>query len=301
MKATHKILPLLWLVSIFTLTGCHGQRTIYKDGDGGLVRININWSAIVERPEHVRLALYPTSGEEPLEYYIDPSGGQVTIPYGSYHVLAYNWRSNKDTQRIQFGGKNKFETMQAYTDLLQGSLFGENVIQQPDELANWSSNVDILTINRPDCDDDWEDLVLNIYPLQMVNTYDFYIPATGLQYVRSAEAILTGVSRYKTLHNGEADATSYSVSVSMTPSTGKIEFHFSAFGFVPQEDYMLKIKFILIDGSVFEYTRNMKEDIARKNRAINDLIVIPEVVGETGGFEEPEINDWKEVSEDIPI
>jgi len=301
MKATHKILPLLCLVFTLILTGCHGRRTIYEYGDGGMVEVKINWSAIEEKPEHVRLALYPQSGEAPLEYYIDPSGEQLTIPYGSYHVLVYNWRSNKDTQRIRFSGENKFETMQAYTDLLQGSMFGDNVIQQPDDLVNWSSNPNILTLNRPDCDDDWEDIALNIYPEQMVNTYDFYIPATGLQYVRSAEAILTGVSRYKTLYNGDVDPTSYSVSVSMTPSTGKIEFHFSAFGFVPQEDYILKIKFRLIDGSIFEYTYNMKEDIDKRNKAINSLIAIPEVAGETGGFEEPNIEDWKEVSEDIPI
>lgn len=302
MKDRTIILIGLLISGIVMLGGCRRRPLDYDYYSGTEIRVDIDWGAVIYRPEHVRLLLYPEKGGNPLSYYIDPSGDVITAPFGSYRVLLYNWRSNEDIQSIRFDKENEYEQIHAYTDFRAGSVFPGEVLIQPDSLACWSGGSSIFRVSKPDndCEPGNGRPVLNTRPVSYVRKYEFFIPATGLQYVKSAEAAISGIARNKTLYDAKAGTTGHFMSVSMTAESEGIRFRFSAFGCVPNAKSILSIKFRLVDGSDYEVTYDLTRQICEGIAGdIGPPIVIPEVSGDGGGFRDPSIGDWDEVYDDI--
>lgn len=295
----------LLFAMILTLTGCERRSFCRVVEEGVSIAVQPDWSAAGLKPEHVKFLLYRNGSAILTQYYINPDGERIDIAEGSYLAFLYNWQSNGDVQYIKFENESDPARFRARTDFKSGSLFRDDVLLQPDSLYVWCSGTRTVSIDEEGVSvggSPWN-RVLRVKPLSQVCSFDFSIPVTGTRYVKNAEAVISGVSRYKMLESGEITGPGHLMSVTMIPSVERLRFHFSAFGFVPGEAHVLYIKFILLDGTDFEIAFDLTDQIrCGIIPDINRMIDIPYAEGdEGGGFTDPEIGEWEEDSDDILI
>lgn len=297
---TRNYISVVLLSSLFLFSGCKRRDLNYEYFKGAQVNINMDWGNTNPKPEHLRLLLYPVEGETPLSYYIEPDGQNINVPYGTYRSLLYNWRSNGDTQYITFENIGDYKQIRAGTRLLSSLFFEDGVLVQPDSLYCWSSGEELFVLTPANSVQTRAGNGLNIRPRSLVKSYDFHIPATGLKYVKSAEAAVSGMSRYLMLYTGDVDPAEYRMSVTMTPQSDRIECHFSILGYVPDAVHTLEVKFKLIDGTSFEVTYDITQEV-KDGTILNNKapINIPKVTGSENGFTNPEIGGWEEMEDDI--
>lgn len=302
MKYNTDIKTFLLFLSAIILSGCERRELDYEYNEGIAVPIKIDWRHTTEKPEHIKISFYGAeNGTLVSSFYINPDNDTITIPYGDYRVVLYNWRSDSDMQYIKFENEMYFTQLRARTDFIANSLFPGNILVQPDSLFCWSSKDNIISVNKKNDSiiQTKNSNALSIIPVSMVSSYDFFIPVSGLKYIKRAEAVISGMARYKTLSNQQAVGTGYNMSVSLIPASNKINCHFSILGTVKGEAHILAIKFILINGEMIELNYDLSKDIqAGIIREFTDTVFIPHIEGD-GGFSEPEIGDWGDISDEI--
>lgn len=265
--------------------------------------IYIDWEGTTNIPEYLKFIYFSTDSDWVFTRYPEHTNKDtLEIPYGNYRVLLYNWRSNGDIQYIKFEQENSFENSKVRTDFKKSRLFSEEILFQPDSFFTWSSGEEIIPVfNNEGETTTRSNQALIIKPIQMVNFYDFFIPATGVQYVKKAEAVLSGVARYKLLHNQQTTGDPYLMSVDMHPQTDGIRFVFSAFGFIKNVPNILTIRLVLLDDTSLDFSYDLTQEIlSGKITGPFDIINIPYAKGDNS-FGDPNIGDWQEVSENIPF
>lgn len=284
-------------VCVFVWCGCERHT-----GDNQFidVPVNIDWGTETDIPEHIKLLLFRMDDGLLISTYIDPRNDIIQIPYGEYRVLMYNWRSNDDEQCIRFENEKDYYSCRAYTDFKSNSMFNEDILVQPDILYSWSTKDETILINEESSMTRAGTAnTINIVPAPAVSHHTFSIFSTGLQYVKNAEATITGVSRYKLIYNQETTGTPHTISVNLTPKTDNIECSISTFGFVPGETNLLTLKFRLTDNTNFEVSYDLTKDIAMgRITDITTPIIIPKVAGEET-FIDPDIGEWEDTSDEI--
>lgn len=131
-------------------TGCSLDDDSYMLQYEGKVKVVMNWEeSIGERPEGMSVLFYPTDGAPYWRFELKNEGGTVSLPVGTYNVLAYN----SDTSNIIFENTNNYKTA------LVTSL------SSPDEL--WCANTYTFKTKMPS-----QTLTLyikNILPIYTVN------------------------------------------------------------------------------------------------------------------------------------
>ena len=177
-------------------------------------------------PEIMRVMLCnPNSGEMASERYLLQKGqderglyfdGFVGAPSGDYDLLLYNF----DTELTQIDNANNFQKIEAYTNpvsssyysktaLLMDSVDTSHVLYEPNHLftadrrgvhISLNSKVDTLLTEKGD-----------FFTAQsLVKTYFLQVRLRGAQWVKSAKAVISGMSSSVTLTDGKLSSESSS-------------------------------------------------------------------------------------------
>lgn len=281
---------------LIILGGCCRENADDCDPPGEVyVKVDIDWAGISPQPEDMKLVFFPTDGSLSFFHYIDHSGQVIQVPAGEYRMLFYNWISTGDVQRIGFTGDDSFTAMEAYTGFRSMATFTEEVLIQPDSLYAWSSGLEPVVIIKSS-----GMLILQTKPVSLVRQYDFFIPVEGLQYVRGAEAVVSGAARDVHLYNGQVFGPGDLISVSVTRATGGVRCHFSAFGFVGKNIFDLRLT--LIDGSTMDVEVDLTDELASESIAdFTTVVEVPYTAAGGGGFTDPRFEEWDDKYDEIPI
>ena len=269
-------------------------------------------------------------GEDENGYYIE---GYLTVPNGKYNMLAYNF----DTQITEVKHEGSYSQMAAYTRPLTESetsrFFSSRgdqaedmpICKQPDHM--FVTTVEGVEVNTPEY---WEKpdtlkTEAGIYPVAetIVKTYYFQFNVKGVEHVRSAVALISGMAGSKTLHDGkmvEDDVASIYFSLNngkdRNRATGEeletsvAYASFNTFGKLPHTEGYIDITFEFntvyntVQTETFRVTDMFESDeVKEKQWIIIDKVIeiIPPEGVDTGGGMAPGVNNWEEIEGSITI
>ena len=263
------------------------------------------------------------NGRDERGYYIQ---GSIGIPDGRYNILAYNF----DTKETQIKRENSYTMMTAYTEPLSESeanrLFASrgdytNICRQSDHLF-----VARLEGVKTSMSDIWEKLDTlkddrGEHPVakSIVKTYYLQFNVKGVEYVRSAVALISGMAGSKTMHDDRMVEEDIS-SIYFSLNNGKEKYRtsddvavayasFNTFGKLPDVEGYLDITFEFntvyntVQTETVRVTDIFETEMAKEKQWIlidKTIEIIPPEVG-TGGGMSPGVNDWEQIEGNITI
>lgn len=258
-------------------------------------------------------------------YYIQ---GEFQAFEGTYNLMAYTF----DVANVNFVNDGTYYSMKARSLPISNSeashIFptrdagyakDEAICRQPDHV--FVSSIQGVKLN-PTLKVDTIRTSKNEHPLaeSLVKTYYIQVNVKGVEHVRSAVALITGMSGAKTMHNGEMipDQVS-SIYFSMdnglakerTSNDSRVAYAtFNTFGKLPNvEGYVeisfeFKTKYDTYQTETFRVTDLFDTPMVKDNQwiIIDKLIEITPPEGdESGGGLTPGVNDWDQVEGSVTI
>lgn len=287
-------------------------------------------------PRAVRVTLSdPESGEVVSQRYLQESGsdergnylhGYISAPPGEYNLLAYNF----DTEATHINNENSYPNMEVYTNVIDEELsnrlqsvrtheqtrFGD-IRYEPDHVfvssikgVRLESAPQTDTLRTPQGE----------HPLaeSVTKTYYMQVNVKGVEYVRSAVALITGMSGSvrmsdRTLMTERLSSIYFNLKNGSSKARSGDNVHvayasFNTFGKLPETEGYIEItfEFNTIYGTtqteVIHVTDMFEtEQVKEKQWIIIDKtieIIPPE--GATGGLA-PGVNEWEEIRGEITI
>lgn len=353
----HRHFMYIWLSAILVLTGCE-HRPLYTleeitQYENIFVRVyfdenirNVSYGFYDETkekpeyssPEVMRVVLCDedngkvvserylyNSGRDEKGYYIQ---GKMNVPNGRYNMLAYNF----DTKEIQMEHKDSYPLMTATTEQLSESeanrFFAsrgdgaKEIFRQPDHL--FVAKVEGIDVNKPEYWDkpDTIKTAAGTYATaeSIVKTYYLQFNIKGVEYVRSAVALISGMAGSKKMHSGEMveeDAANIFFSLKngkeknrMSDDIAVAYASFNTFGKLPNVEGYLDVTFEFntiyntVQTETFRITDIFETDMAKENQwIIIDQVVeiVPPEGDVTGGGMAPGVSEWEQVEGSITI
>lgn len=264
-------------------------------------------------------------------YYIQ---GFVNVPNGRYNVMAYNF----DTKYIKVENNGTYSNMVATTEYLTESeenrIFksrGENanadepIYRQPDHL--FVSRIEDFEVNTCDiynCSDTLKTAENKLPTAEsIVKTYYMQFNVKGVEYVRSAVALISGMAASKNMHTGEM-VMDHVASIYFGLNNGKENnlrttdgnentvayASFNTFGKLPYTEGYIDITFEFntvyntVQTETFRVTDMFETDeVKEKQWIIIDKIIeiVPPEGADIGGGMSPGVSEWKEIEGSITI
>lgn len=273
-------------------------------------------------------------GEDERGYYIQ---GLVAVPDGRYNMIAYNF----DTKETRIENENHYSAMRAYTAPLSESevkrIFStrsdngnteEVICRQPDHL--FVARMEGVEVNTSQEVGPPDTIVseLGISPVaeSIVKTYYLQFNVKGVEYVRSAVALISGMAGSKIVHNGEMvhdDVASIYFGLNngkeknRTTADGVEDAEvavayasFNTFGKLPYTEGYIEIVFEFntiyntVQTETFRVTDMFETDIVKEKQwiIIDKVIeIVPPEDVEVGGGMAPGVSDWEEIESAIII
>lgn len=262
-------------------------------------------------------------------YYIQ---GSMSVPKGRYNVLAYNF----DTKETNTKNDDTYSGITAYTDPLnenemnhifssRGSIeeYDEPIHRQPEHLfVAKAENIEIKTSEFAPA----PDTLLTReggYPVAetIVKTYYFQFNVKGVEYVRSAVALITGMSGSKNMQTGKMvmdDVASIYFGLNNgkemrtrdTEESTVAYATFNTFGKLPHTEGYIDITFEFktiyntVQTETFHVTDMFETpQVKDKQWIIIDKVIeiLPPEDDEIGSGMSPGVNDWEEIESSITI
>jgi hypothetical protein len=251
----------------------------------------------------------------------------MNLPNGKYNMLAYNF----DTNEIETRNNNSYYAMSAYTNALSESeanrFFSSrgddatNICQQPDHL--FVAKIEGLKIDYPESIEVPDTIKNNngTYPVAetIVKTYYLQFNIKGVEHVRSAVALVSGMAGSKNMHSNEMIEDDVA-SIYFNLSNGKDKARasddiavayasFNTFGKLPHTEGYLDVTFEFntiyntVQTEKFRITDIFETEMAKENQwIIIDKVVeiIPPEGSDTGGMS-PGVTDWEQIEGSITI
>lgn len=264
-------------------------------------------------------------GRDERGYYIQ---GKMNLPNGKYNMLAYNF----DTNEIETRNNDSYYAMSAYTNALSESeanrFFSSrgddatNICRQPDHL--FVAKVEGVEIDKPIYYEAPDTIKNNTgtYPVAetIVKTYYLQFNIKGVEHVRSAVALISGMAGSKNMHSNEMVKDDVA-SIYFNLNNGKDKARtsddiavayasFNTFGKLPNTEGYLDITFEFktiyntVQTETFRITDIFETEMAKENQwIIIDKVVeiIPPEDAETSGGLSPGVNDWEQIEGSITI
>lgn len=281
----------------------------------------------------------PLSGEVVTERYLSDYGrdekgyyiqGNVSAPEGAYKLMAYTC----DVEHVNFLYEYSFHSLMAYSVELSSSeanrvfptrdenvLINEPIHHQPGHL--FVANVDNVYFG-PEVLSDTIFTEAKSHPVAetIVKTYYMQVNVKGVEYVRSAVALITGMSGGKRIYNNEM-LTDDPVSIFFSLNNGldkartdketRVAYAtFNTFGKLPDVEGYIEISFEFktiyntVQTETFRVTDLFETPLVRDNQwiIIDKVIEIVPPEGEedvTGGGLSPGVSDWEQIEGSITI
>lgn len=308
MKSLVKICSVVSILVCVLLFNSCARKELYYQPKSKL-RVNVHWpSNMLEKPKHNMLVFYPLKNDHiPLRYYMDYDSEIISIPEGDYRVMFYNWRTNLNSQTVQFRNENDYHGLKAFTGRLinkSGYFDDYDIFLSPDMLFCWSMGDEghgsVFNLNK-------DGVHLDIYPAKVQHDYDFHVEVVGLQYVKGVSAVSLGFASELEMFSRRGLGKNVGHKLNIKITDNGFQCNFSAFNHIKGQDKILYFVIKLPDGTVRKFYRNVGRELDEIGAIINvDKIIIdydgpiyPPTGGEDGGFEPPEIGDWIDIEEDI--
>ena len=348
----------IWLLVLMCCTGCeHRVLTDIENYKQLFVRVyfdeqirNVNYGFYDETkkhpeyksPELLRVVLCDettdrvvverylhTCGEDEHGYYIE---GYLNAPEGRYNMMAYNFDIN-DTQ-IKYD--QYYSLMTAYTKALdedESNRFFrsrenstddiEIICTQPDHLfVAKIEDIDVKPSGYPFKPDTIKTHTGNMpVAKSLVKSYYMQVNVKGVEHVRSAIALITGMAGSKTLYNGEM-VMDDEVSIYFHMNNGtevkkrSIEEEntvayatFNTFGKLPHTEGFIDITFEFntvyntVQTESFRVTDMFDSPLVKENQwiIIDKVVEINPPEGGSNGGMQPGVNEWTQVEGNITI
>lgn len=263
-------------------------------------------------------------GRDERGYYIQ---GKMNLPNGKYNMLAYNF----DTNEIETRNNNSYYAMSAYTNALSESeanrFFSSrgddatNICRQPDHL--FVAKVEDVEIDKPIYYEAPDTIKNNTgtYPVAetIVKTYYLQFNIKGVEHVRSAVALISGMAGSKNMHSNEMVKDDVA-SIYFNLNNGKDKARtsddiavayasFNTFGKLPHTEGYLDVTFEFktiyntVQTETFRITDIFETEMAKENQwiIIDKVIeIIPPEGSDTGGMS-PGVTDWEQIEGSITI
>lgn len=286
MRHRHPAWPVL-LAMLLPATSCEHKPLWIPETPIESTEVEYDWSECrYANPEGMSLYLYSiTTGEPPWIYNLDPRGGIIEVPEGSYRTISFN----NDTRGIQFRNTGDFDKIEVYTrpgGLLDGldmpydgtmpsRSVEEPVVITPDMMWTCASTIDINGKR------------ITLTPRQLTPVYRFTVTeVTNLSGVAYMCASLSGLTGAIYLNTGES--SSYPVTLpSSAKATGEKSIGGSLITFgipnSPSAQNILSIYIWLNDGSKHMFNFDVTEQIRDAAEPLDVNITV-------AGLELPEIN-----------
>ena len=264
-------------------------------------------------------------GRDERGYYIQ---GKMNLPNGKYNMLAYNF----DTNEIETRNNNSYYAMSAYTNALSESeanrFFSSrgddatNICRQPDHL--FVAKVEDVEIDKPVYYEAPDTIKNNTgtYPVAetIVKTYYLQFNIKGVEHVRSAVALISGMAGSKNMHSNEMVKDDVA-SIYFNLNNGKDKARtsddiavayasFNTFGKLPHTEGYLDVTFEFktiyntVQTETFRITDIFETEMAKENQwiIIDKVIeIIPPEGSDTGGGMSPGVTDWEQIEGSITI
>ena len=264
-------------------------------------------------------------GRDERGYYIQ---GKMNVPNGKYNMLAYNF----DTKEIETRNNYSYYAMSAYTEALSESeanrFFSSrgddatNICRQPDHL--FVAKVEEINIDKPIYYEAPDTIKNNTgtYPVAetIVKTYYLQFNIKGVEHVRSAVALISGMAGSKNMHSNEMVKDDVA-SIYFNLNNGKDKARtsddiavayasFNTFGKLPHTEGYLDVTFEFktiyntVQTETFRITDIFETEMAKENQwiIIDKVIeIIPPEGSDTGGGMSPGVTDWEQIEGSITI
>lgn len=340
------------LLLLMLLTACE-HRELSDPTDSHYIRIyldehirNVNYGfydETKEKPEYktprvMRVILSDKeTGEFVSEQYLQQSGsdgygnyiyGNLIVRPGEYNLLAYNF----DTESTHVKNEKSYKDMEVYTNPINDDLKDrlqsvrsleesrlEVVRYEPDHF--FVANIEGLNL-QSQAEEDTIKMKNNHFPMaeSVVKTYYLQVNVKGVEYVRSAVALITGMAGSVKLHNrmmvSENPSTIYfnlknGRSKNRTGEMTTVGYaSFNTFGkLLDVEGYIeITFEFHTIDDRVQTETIRVTDMFETQQVKEKQWIIIDKVIeieppqdDSQGGGMSPGVSQWEEIESEITI
>lgn len=238
--------------------------------------------------------------------------GVVGILPGTYEMLVYNF----DTRSTMIRNDDHFMTIEAYTDPVIGQSAerfqtrideSTSILYQPDHIVVASSAEEVIPHHN-------EVHVIETAAESIVETFYLQVKVKGLEYVSSAQAVLTGMVGSNMLGERrpvteKESAIYFTLNKSDDKGVPVLCNIFNTFGRIAGSTNDLWVAFDIntVDGRVlsmeYDITHLFETDECKNHRWLlfDEEIVIPPPPSQpgTGGGFEPSVGNWDEEKHDI--
>lgn len=295
-------------------------------------------------PQIMRVVLYdPSDGRVVAERYLREGGqdekgnylhGYISAPEGTYNLMTYNF----DTSALRNKNEKWCYHMEAYTipvsENIKDKLVsarsskdeGDEGFEEIEEILNepehfFVKNSEWINIKLTDQVDtlrnsDGSDLVAS----SIVKTYYMQVNVKGVEYVRSAVALITGVAGSVRVFDGELNADNPAsiyfplkndVSKMRTNSNvAEVYATFNTFGKLQNREGFIYVtfEFNTIWGTVQTETFKVTDMFETQQVKENQWIIIDKVIeiippenGESAGGMSPGVSNWEQIEGGVTI
>lgn len=234
--------------------------------------------------------------------------GKINVLPGTYEMMIYNF----DTQSTLIRNYESYTAIEAYTDKVPESISTRystradgdgDMLFQPDHLVVAKNEAETIPYHSGL-------YVIKSEAKSIVESYYLQIKVDGLQYVSSAQAVLSGMVGSKFLSKDGSDAASseadlyFSLVKSQSPRDGNADVIcgiFNTFGRIEESDNDLYVIFDVktVYGTEKTYKFNITDKFSTAECIDHHWILIDDTIkidppppGSAGGGFDPVIEDW---------
>lgn len=269
-----RILPyIISLLSIALLNGCEHKELCMEHPHLVPVRVDAEWDQFCELPMGMSVFFFPKDGSEMISVQSHtPHHASVRLAVNTYDVLVFNDLMD-EFGNVKFRGMEHLSTAEAYACALHSQMrmkksTDEPTVADPERLGiaivrDFKVTQEMLEKywHQRDMELPIEENVLTVYPENVVYVVDVKVHVHGIQYVRSVESSLSGMSGGHLMDSGHRSSNRvthlqtgwHTVSTSATdPNEGYLHSTFMSFGLpfgheAKAEENTLNMTVLLVD------------------------------------------------------
>lgn len=310
------------VATALSLGSCRHKDISFENNDRVKVYVEFDWrNAPDANPTSMLTYFYPTVGsEEKLIYtFADRDGGEISLPYGNYSALAINGDNNYWASFRNTDGIDNFEVYTKDAEQLEGyGLATHNLPRakgtESERLAKtpgmiWSDRSDGVELPE-----DFEgEKTITFYPDEKVCHYTVdVVDVKNLSNLHGAaiDATLSGMAEGY-LH-GKQTTTDVAVTMPFTLSpqsdSNSLHSEFLTFGECAtiRVRHLLTLYMYLTDGSKWYQTFDVTDQVtqAPDPRHVHIIITglnLPQPITGSGEGFKPDVNDWNDITIDLPM
>lgn len=320
------------LLSVVLLCGCENRPLTYEQQTGVPFYLSLDWSAVDEGkevPRYIKALFFPVEGGEAVERFVAPEGGEVYVPPGEYRVIVYNWRTNSETQTVQFRG-DTYDTFEAYVAPRSGATAnrGEEtlpVLPSPDkQLYGWNTSDATVVISETSPTVRTRTVsgdALEAEMSRLVHSYVVAVNVANAQYLDGILAVTTDVYSCSRLGGGaNPDVKRYATETRIERGgtvNGAQTYYcrVTTFGFFEDSKKRLVLDLVNTSGDTQREEVDITESVVKVDMeqvpADEPQVVVPPETpivvpvpdtpsgGSSGGFALPGLSEWEEIHKDI--